>query len=176
MLTLALLFLVPLAALALCGTALTVLVQVVRIALPGGRPRGAWRLPAWPLAVVAASVYVLGIGLVQFDDHEAHSGAGSSPAPACREGDPARTAGLRDSRPSYLPLGFACLRADGSEYEGEPVLRWFNGVALGGAAGVVFLGWRALLASRRRTAEARTAGAVGGTAARERPPGTATRR
>ncbi|MFJ5091110.1 hypothetical protein [Streptomyces sp. NPDC088674] len=152
-LALLLVLFVPLAALALCGVVVAVLVKAVSLALPGGRPRGRRELTAWSarvLALAAVSVYVIGAGLVQLDDHESRSGADSSPAPACRDVDPATVAGLRDSRASYLPLGFTCLREDGSTYAGEPVLRWFNGIGLGGVAGAVLLGAAAAGASRGR--------------------------
>ncbi|MET8558130.1 hypothetical protein ABZV64_24715 [Streptomyces sp. NPDC004959] len=153
MLALLLLLLVPLAALALCGVVIAVLVGALSLALPGGRPREPGARARWGaclLAVLAASVYVLGAGLVLFDVNESSHGAASSPAPACRDAGPATVAGLRDSRASYLPLGFTCVREDGSTYAGEPVLRWCNSIGLGGTAGAVLLGGVALGASRRR--------------------------
>ncbi|MYX22470.1 hypothetical protein GTY77_20770, partial [Streptomyces sp. SID8380] len=96
MLALLLVLFVPLAALTLCGVVVAVLVKAVSLALPGGRPRGRRELTAWSarvLALAAVSVYVIGAGLVQLDDHESRSGADSSPAPACRDVDPATVAG-----------------------------------------------------------------------------------
>jgi hypothetical protein len=175
MLGLLLLLLVPVAALALCGVVLAVLVKAFSLALPGRPPFDGARLArwgAWLLAVVAASVYVLGAGLVLLDVNESSHGADSSPAPACRDADPATTEGLWSSRPSYLPLSFTCVRRDGSTYEGEPVLGWCNGLALGGAVGALLLSGAA---SRRRPPQDRAlpedrALSLPGEAARREPP------
>ncbi|MEU6444685.1 hypothetical protein [Streptomyces sp. NPDC047046] len=168
MLALPLLLLVPLAALALCGVVFAALFKAVSLALPGGAPRERGALARWGarlLAVLAVSVYVLGAGLVLFDVNESSHGADSSPAPACRDVDAATAEGLWSARHSYLPLGFTCVRQDGSTYAGEPVLRWCNGVGLGGLVGAVLLSGTAVAASRREPE------GEGGPASHEERPG-----
>ncbi|GAA2444035.1 hypothetical protein [Streptomyces glaucus] len=136
--------------------ALTALMGVVAMAFPG-RPRP-WpahllRRSAWLAAASAAAVYSLGLSGVLAAEWAVGDGADSTPAPACRDGfAPATVQGLSHHRASYLPLGFDCVREDGSTYTSDPDYAWMNRtsavLALSAAALAVGAGCAAELRAR----------------------------
>ncbi|MER5945775.1 hypothetical protein ABT127_06900 [Streptomyces sp. NPDC001904] len=122
--------------------AVAVLIKLVSVVLPGRRPDWARDLMLWCAAMAAAAallVYVVGLGAVQWDAHEAESGAGSAPAEPCRSLAPAASAHLTGHEPSYLPLGFRCLLDDGSEIAGAGPYTWLNTLTVAFALAAVVL-------------------------------------
>jgi len=100
--------------------AIAVVVKLVSVVIPGRRPDWARDLLRWSVGAAAAAaviVYVIGLGLVQWDASEAESGAGSSPAVPCRSLPPGTLDQLAGHEPSYLPLGFDCLLDGGRVVE-----------------------------------------------------------
>ncbi|WP_309032720.1 hypothetical protein [Streptomyces alfalfae] len=92
--------------------AIAVVVKLISVVAPGRRPDWARDLLLWSVGAAAAAaviVYVIGLGLVQWDASEAESGAGSSPAVPCRSLPPGTLDRLAGHEPSYVPLGFDCL-------------------------------------------------------------------
>ncbi|MER6115880.1 hypothetical protein [Streptomyces sp. NPDC001743] len=112
--------------------AIAVAVKLISVALPGRRPHWARDLVRWSAgmaAVAAVIVYAIGLGLVQWDAHEAESGAGSSPAAPCRSLPPGTLDRLTGHEPSYFPLGFDCLLGGGGVVEGSGPYGLLNALA-----------------------------------------------
>ncbi|WP_353946906.1 hypothetical protein ABII15_38305 [Streptomyces sp. HUAS MG91] len=140
-----------------------VLVKLVSVVLPGRRPDWGRDLLRWCAVMAAAAavlVYVIGLGSVQWDSHEAESGADSAPALPCRSLDPATLDHLAGHEPSYLPLGFHCILNDGSEIAGTGAYTWLNSVTVAFALAAVVLALAVgFLDEFRARAERRTGGA-----------------
>ncbi|MEL3945463.1 hypothetical protein [Streptomyces alboflavus] len=116
---------------ALCAVgALIAAAGVAAMALPG-RPEP-WpvhllRRAAAMAACAAASVYSLGFFAVLMADVAVGDGANSVPGPVCQDGfDEDTVRGLSHGRASYLPLGYDCVRDDGTAYSSSPDYVWMN--------------------------------------------------
>ncbi|GAA2332331.1 hypothetical protein OKJ48_29895 [Streptomyces kunmingensis] len=110
-----------------------VVVKLVSVVLPGRRPHWGRDLLRWSAAMSAAAaviVYVIGLGKVQWDAHEAQSGAGSSPAAPCRSLPPGTLDQLAGHEPSYLPLGFDCVLDSGQIVAGSGGYNLLNVLAV----------------------------------------------
>lgn len=116
---------------------------VVAMALPG-RPE------PWPVhllhraagmaACAAASVYSLGFFAVLTADVAVGDGANSVPTPVCHDGfDEETVRSFSHARSSYLPLGFDCVRDDGTAYSSDADYVWMNWVTLSLALCAVLL-------------------------------------
>ncbi|WP_051856274.1 hypothetical protein [Streptomyces sp. NRRL B-1347] len=102
--------------------AVVVVVKLISVALPGRRPDWGMDLLRWSSGMVAAAaalVYAIGLGLVQWDVHEAESGSDSSPAVPCRSLPPGAREQVAGHEPSYFPLGFDCLLRNGRVVEAD---------------------------------------------------------
>ncbi|MFF1685214.1 MULTISPECIES: hypothetical protein [unclassified Streptomyces] len=156
-------FLLLPALLALPVWIVAVVIKLISVALPGRRADWKMDLLRWGAAMAAAAavtLYVVGLGAIQWSEHESESGADSSPARACRDADvdDSTLRHLVGHRASYVPLAFDCVLDDGRTYPSSSGYAWLNGLTatFGVGAGVLMV--TAGFVTERR-ARARTNGA-----------------
>ncbi|WP_424215977.1 hypothetical protein ACN20G_27920 (plasmid) [Streptomyces sp. BI20] len=121
--------------------------KLLAVALSGRRRRPDWRrdLLRWGVGLaLAAAVLVQCVGMlsVAISVNESSHGADATPAHECRalvEGRPEERGRLVGQEGSYLPLGFDCVRDDGSVYPSTPLYAWLNGAVLAFGVGSLLL-------------------------------------
>ncbi|WP_425586595.1 hypothetical protein [Streptomyces ziwulingensis] len=134
---------------------IAVVVKALSVALPGRRPDWGVRLLRWAAVMLAAAAVMLllmALGAVELSVNQAGSGAGSSPAPACREAAPHLVAHLATHHASYLPPAFDCVLDDGTTFASSGVYLWLNGLVVACATASVLLGVAARYTNRLRPA------------------------
>ncbi|MFI9586768.1 hypothetical protein ACIHCQ_34185 [Streptomyces sp. NPDC052236] len=137
---------------------IAVAVKLISVALPGRRTDWSVDLLRWCVGMAAAAAVglcVLGLGMVQFEEHDSQSGADSTPSHSCRDVPPSTMEHLFGQQPSYLPLGFDCVLDDGTTYPSSDIYAWMNALIVGFGVGAVVLAVAGgFVAERRARAQA----------------------